>query len=442
MTLDREDDVEADIDTDGHEEREEGEPDLTGWERLLAQVRADALDCLQSNVAVLADRWHGPGTHLALGATWGFRTGADSGVDGGVERPPAERLAEAARALGLRGAQRWRTTDETLLRRAARERGPLYVVGDAHLMPWLPYAGHEHMTHSFLLCAGPDDDRTTVVDAYHNDTRWGPARPGAWTLPAAETAPLFGAGVTAHLLAPAAVPEARPGQVLADNAARLDAAGPDRERYLAAARRRCTDEDAVGRLILDIWLLVRERALHEAWLRHSGLPAEAVRPMADLVGEWRALATHSYVAGRRQQRSGVWDASVPDRMADLLRREADVAHQLTRAHTQAQAPGNGGAGPEDEAVAAIRRALMEALSVDAEALDRAPHLTELPGFDSYRLVEVLDSVEHDLGRPYDPAGLSARSVRNAVSLAELFSAAATATRETAATGNAGSGVPS
>ncbi len=398
------------------------EPDRTAWERLLAQVRADALDCLQSNVAVHADRCHGPGTHLALGAAWGFGTNAD----GGFERSPAERLAEAAQALGLRVAATWpaadEITDETFLRRMARERGPLYVVGDAHRMPWLPYAGREHMAHSFLLCAGPDDDRVTIVDAYHNDTRWGPARPGTWTLPAAEVAPLLGDRVTAHLLEPADRTEAHPRQVLTDNARRLTAAEPDREHYLERARRRAGDAAALGRLVLDIWLLVRERALHEAWLRHAGLPAEAVTPMTDLVDSWRTLATHSFIVQRRHQRSGIWDPSLTDRMAELLHGEADIAGHLLRAYDSAR-PGTD-AGTDDDAVAAIRRALMEALSVDAEALDRTPTLSELPGFDSYRLVEVLDSVEHDLGRPYDPAGLSARSVRDAISLAQLFSSAA------------------
>ncbi|MGV9380425.1 hypothetical protein ACWDRB_31720 [Nonomuraea sp. NPDC003707] len=398
------------------------EPDRTDWQRLLAHVRADALDCLQSNLAVVADRGHGPGTHLALGASWGFRPGAD----GGFARSPAERLAEAETALGLRVAEIWRASDGTFPRRTAREHAPLFVVGDAHRMPWLPYAGREHMTHSFLLCAGPDDERVTVVDAYHNDTRWGPARPGTWTLSADEAGALLGDratdgatdGATAYLLEPAHVTDVPPGRVLAENAARLSAAEADRERYLERARQCVKDPGTLDRLVLDIWMLLRERMLHEAWLRHAGLPAEAVGPMGDLVDRWRALATQSYVAQRRRQRSGVPDPSLVDRLAALLRDEAEVARQLVRAHA--------GAGDDagDEAVAAIRRALMETLSIDAEALDRAPTLSELPGFDSYRLVEVLDSVERLLGRPYDAAGLSARTVRDAVSLAELFPPAA------------------
>ncbi|GAA3698169.1 hypothetical protein GCM10022224_075190 [Nonomuraea antimicrobica] len=387
------------------------EPDRTDWQRLLAQVRADALDCLQSNLAVVADRRHGPGTHLALGAGWGFQPGAD----GGFERSPAERLAEAETALGLRVAETWRTSDGTFLRRMAREHDPLFVVSDAHRMPWLPYAGREHMTHSFLLCAGPDDDRVTIVDAYHNDTRWGPARPGTWTLPADEVGALLGDCATAYLLESAHVTDVHPGRVLAENAARLSAAEGDGERYLKRARQCVKDPGTLDRLVLDIWMLLRERMLHEAWLRHAGLPAEAVGPMGDLVDRWRALATQSYVAQRRRQRSGVQDLSLADRMAALLRDEAEVARQLVHVHAHA------GAG--DEAVVAIRRALMETLSIDAEALDRAPTLRELPGFDSYRLVEVLDSVEQLLGRPYDAAGLSARTVRDAVSLAELFSPA-------------------
>jgi hypothetical protein len=383
------------------------EPDRTEWARLLAHVRADALDCLQSNLAVVADRCHGPGTHLTLGAGWGFQPGAD----GGFERSPAERLAEVEAALGLRVAETWRTSDEAFLCRMAREHGPLFVVGDAHRMPWLPYAGREHMAHSFLLCAGPDADRATIVDAYHNDTRWGPARPCTWTLPADEVGALLGDRATTYLLVSSYVPVVHPGRVLAQNAARLSAAEPDRERYLDRARQ--CDSGTLDRLVLDIWMLLRERMLHEAWLGHAGLPAEAVGPVGGLIDRWRTLATQSYVAQRRQRRSATPDPSLADRMAALLRDEAEIARQLVHA----------GAGTEDEAVVAIRRALMETLSIDAEALDRAPTLSELPGFDSYRLVEVLDSAERILGRPYDAAGLSARSVRDAVSLAELFSTA-------------------
>jgi hypothetical protein len=37
-----------------------------------ASAWARALDCLQANLAVLADRHHGPGTHLRLGARLHF----------------------------------------------------------------------------------------------------------------------------------------------------------------------------------------------------------------------------------------------------------------------------------------------------------------------------------------------------------------------------------
>ena len=63
-------------------------------------VRAELLDCVQSNLAVLADRHHGPGSHLALGAVLRFtpRPGPD-GLP--TVEPSADSQLAAVADIGL-----------------------------------------------------------------------------------------------------------------------------------------------------------------------------------------------------------------------------------------------------------------------------------------------------------------------------------------------------
>lgn len=372
------------------------------WDHLLTTVRAESLDCLQSNLALVADHFHGPHTHLALGARWGFEPDPDTGL----AKSPDRRKAEARRTagVGLTAAG----TGGANLRRVVADEEPLYVLGDAHSMSWLPYFGHEHMTHSFLLCAGPDDDHVTVVDAYHNDTPRGTARPGRWVLPVTEIDAMLD-GAIGHLPERVATSPPNLPTTLIDNARRLLDAAPVIEDYLTTTRGNAADPEAVARLVLDIWSLGRERALHEHWLRHAGLPAASIEPVTVLVGRWRALATQSYVALRRTQRGGAVEPRLIDQLEDVLRSEADIAGRLAVAH-----------GTADEALTAVRCALQDLLEIDSTTLDRALSLRDLPGFDSFRLVEVLDLVEHRLGRQWNPAALSAESLRDAASLARLF----------------------
>ena len=145
------------------------------WAAALHALQTDALDCIQTTLALVADQLHGAGTHLALGRRCRFpiRRG-----DGDVQVQPTleERLDEATELLGLRIAEPEGPMDGPALRRHLALNGTLDVVADAYDLPWVPYAGHRHMSHSFLLEAG--DGEYTVVDAYQNDTQWGPAGPG------------------------------------------------------------------------------------------------------------------------------------------------------------------------------------------------------------------------------------------------------------------------
>ena len=111
------------------------------WEPALRGLRAEALDCLQTTVGLLADDVHGTGTHLGLGSRWPFPTLRRDGV---VRLRPTlqDRLDDAAELLGLRVAAPQGPTDGQGLRRQLEVAGSLYVVADAYDLPWVPYAGH------------------------------------------------------------------------------------------------------------------------------------------------------------------------------------------------------------------------------------------------------------------------------------------------------------
>jgi len=373
------------------------------WETALSGLHADALDCLQSTLALIADEAHGADTHLALGARVRFPTRHRDGAIH-VQSSLPERLDEAVDLLGLRIAAPHGPVGAPHVRRRLAEAGPLYVVADAYDLPWVPYTGHRHMSHSFLLEEGPAG--YTVVDAYHNDTEWGPARPGAWTASTeALDAALSGGALTTVVEAGPTPPQIDRATVLAQNAARAQAAAPDIEGYVFAVRTRMDRPEVIERLVLDVWLLGRERLLHAAWL--GGHPAAA--EVAASAEAWQRLAAQSYLAMRRALRGGPRSDAVLDDMAHQLHADAALVTRL------AVMPVTG----RDSVVRVVRDALRHTLEVDDHAIDRVDSLRALPGFNSFRLVDIIDQIERRLGVRM-PADASANDLFDLNGLCRLF----------------------
>lgn len=378
------------------------------WESVLNGLRADALDCLQTTLALLADHAYGTGTHLALGVHWRFPARESSTV-GHLQPSLPERL-EQAKPLGLSTTPSRGPIDTRELRARLAADGTLCLVGDAYHLPWVPYAGHRHMPHSFLVELGASG--YVVVDAYHNDTEWGAARPGAWTLDADGMDRAIMGGALAVTVEPGALGPAAPdpSAVLAANAERARTAGWDIDRYVATVRRRTDRPEAVERLVLDIWLLGRERLLHSVWLADH--PA-AARTAAH-AQEWRHLAAQSYLAMRRARAGRQFSPTVVDELGRQLHADAELAAAL--------------APPGGTATGAVARAVLDALQrtlrLDEQTIRRAGTLRALPGFDSFRLVDVIDQVEHRLG-VHLPADLSGDQLRDVDGLCRLFADATT-----------------
>lgn len=395
-----------------------------GWEPVLDGLRAAALDCLQSTLAVLADRAWGTGAHLGLGQDWRLPDTA-AATGGHLQVSLLDRLAQANR-IGLSSTPPHGITDPAELRTRLATGTPLYIVADAYDLPWVPYAGRRHMPHSLLVSASASGAGPyIIVDAYHNDTEWGEARPGAWRLSGPTFDRVFGNGAVAVTIEPAAADVVSPAKmaILAANAARARIAGEHIDGYHAAVRRRAGQPGAGQQLVLDIWVVSRERQLHAYWL---GAEPAADPAAADLAARhathWRSLATRSYVAMRRTGGAYLGDGLVDDIARQL---HADAALAIDLAGTASPASENHALGASlDRAVArAVLDALRHTLGLDEPTIRGAGTLRDLPGLDSFRLVDVIDRIERQLGVRL-PADFTGEHLRDVDGLCRLFAHAA------------------
>ncbi|MDY0816378.1 hypothetical protein [Kitasatospora purpeofusca] len=363
----------------------------------------ELFDCLQVNLALLADRWHGAGTHLGLGATLRFTPVI--GADGlpTVARTVEQHLADARSALGIEVRSLHRTSGAAGI--------PLtegcYVVADAYHLPWVPYFRRRHLEHSFLAeTGGPDGpdgvigasgpDGVSVVDGYHNDTPWGSARPGLWTLSAQD---LLAAVPGPALVAELAPATGGPGAV----AATADLAGPEAvDAYVDAYARHPDRNAALGRLTLETWFLARSRRLHAAFLAESGAAPDSA---ADAhVRAWGALTEQTYLAARRVERGRTEPPGLLPRLREQLHADGAVLGPAPAAPAV-----DGAAGPSAATGAELRGAVAgvaaAVLGTAVGPLLAGQSLAEVPQFSSFRIVEIIERLEEELRFEFDAADL-------------------------------------
>ncbi|RKN77515.1 acyl carrier protein [Streptomyces klenkii] len=352
---------------------------------LPATVDWPLFDCVQVNLALLADRLHGAGTHLNLGAVLRFRPAPGLGGLPTVERSAEEQIADAAPALGLT-VQDLRTTAAGESVRPAPGR---YVIADAYHLPWVPYFGQRHMDHSFLLETAADGS-AVAVDGYHNETPWGSARPVSHPLSPAQLAAAVPGPALVATLGPAGGPltAPRPGLDLADE--------ETTDRYVAAYAEHPDRAAALDRLTLETWLLARSRKLHARFLTARGLLADlaAEEEAAAHVKAWESLAESVYLAYRRVERGRPEPRELSTRLAGQLRRDREV-FGTAEPRTPQQGPDDRPAVPAAlrERVAAVAAAV---LRTDPAALLDGQPLAAVPGFTSFRVVEIVERLEREL----------------------------------------------
>jgi len=250
-------------------------------------VNGELFDCVDVNLALVADRWHGAGTHLRLGHRLSFRPGAGPHGLPSVEPEVDGQITEACAALGL----------------SPQGTGLRYVLADAFGLPWCPYFAQKHLTHSFLV-----EDDGSVTDAYHNDTPWGPARLVTGhhgTVPA---------GARTWWLSPA------PLGPVPDPVVEIDA--EEVSRYVKAYATHPDRVAALDRLTLETWLLARQRRLHAAY---RGLDVD------DHLSRWDSVVEHTYLAYRRVARGRAESPDLFARLEEALRADAVVFADLRSA---------------------------------------------------------------------------------------------------------------
>lgn len=383
-------------------------------------IDTTALDCVQVNAAVLADAAHGPGTHLRLGARPRFAPRVPHpGRLPTVEQPPPEQIRSMEQPLGLTlEAGPTVTRGEELLRLLPEDGSPLYVVADAHRMPWLPYHGHQHMDHSVLLRSVEGGARVEAVDAYDNETPYGRAEPVVCVLERAEVATLFDGSpaipVTVCHAPPALTDVPRTLEDNAREAARLledDAAG----RYTAAFRDHPDQSEACNALLLETWLLNRSRRLHAAWTARS-LPGSALaRATAEQAAAWDALAGQCYLAVRRVQRGRPAPPHIHTTLTELLRADARFAVEAAR-------PGTGGAMHHQPAQVreTVVDTVADVLGTHRETVAAIDDLSRLDGFASFQMVETVERLEDAYNVQFAPGDLEPAALRRVGGLVDLI----------------------
>ncbi|MFF5019731.1 acyl carrier protein [Streptomyces sp. NPDC001165] len=352
-------------------------------------VHAAELDCVQANLAVMADHFHGIGTHLRLGAETSFRPRTADGEGGlpTIEPTLQEQLDRAVRLLGLTVREhRHAVTGAELMALAERSKGPLYVVADAYHLPWVPYHGRQHMAHSLLLSRA--DGAVLITDAYRNATAWGEAVPGQWRLSPEEFAGAVPDGAEMVLFGGGALPTPPdPAAEPADPAVL--------RRYTDGYAEHADRAQALGRLCLETWLLARSRRLAVRYRTALGLPMPA--GTEDWLKSWEALCGQVYVAFRRIGRGHAEPPGTLERLTELLSQEAEfLPGGPPRTVT---ADGDSALREEIAGIAA------DLLKTDPRALLAGLAFHQAPDFSSFRVVEIVERLEAALGVEFDAADM-------------------------------------
>lgn len=278
---------------------------LASCEQFLPIVDSAHLDCICDAIALLLAQVGIAAVREPFAADWRFELVADERELPRLDLPPTDLADRLARRTGYTLSwQPLRSVDDALPRwhELLAQNRPVILVGDAFYLPWVPYSGHEHMDHGFVLEGLQDGAVARLVDPYENSTEWGRAVPQTVTVPLAALAPAVTGGRWAALTRTGEPEPVDVAVQLAENARAADDA--DLRRFVDAHR--AVDEPALANLTLSTWLLARNRALHGLWLADVapaldglGLADLPERFGRDVTPAWRRAAEASYLALRR-----------------------------------------------------------------------------------------------------------------------------------------------
>ncbi|MFB0840126.1 hypothetical protein ACETK3_19245 [Arthrobacter sp. E44] len=201
-------------------------------------------------------------------------------------------------------------------------------MGDAYDLPWVPYFGHEHMQHGFVV-VGVEGSTLRVVDPYDNVTRWGRAVPVTVRVGLHEVERALTAGSWATLEEVGRRRDVSVADIVARNCKVMssDATADNVRRFLTSYDE--LTRESLQNLTLQTWLLTRDRELHSRWLfdvANVYPPADDLaRVLADqVVPQWKKAQELSYIALRRAE-GGKSVPNVQEELRIVLRNEIHLA---------------------------------------------------------------------------------------------------------------------
>jgi Butirosin biosynthesis protein H, N-terminal len=269
---------------------------------LLDRVDSADLDCVSDNVALLLAHAGVADVRTPFALDWRFDLRDRPGGLPRLDLPPARLPELLAERTGF--TLEWQPVGPLAAavaewREALAAGEPVLAVGDAFHLPWVPYQGHKHLDHGFVV-ERLEGGIAHVVDAYDNVTQWGRAEPLATTVPVDDLAVALDGGRWTLLTR---VGDPRPldlAERLAENAAAILEAEADGSYRRFVDAHGEPDEPTLDNLTLQTWLLARNRSLHARWLTgREGLGDLAERFEREIVAAWRRAAETAYMTLRR-----------------------------------------------------------------------------------------------------------------------------------------------
>jgi hypothetical protein len=299
----------------------------------------ELLDCVAVNLAVLLRHVGAEDSRSPFACQWCFAFPPETGELPVLEHRPLLTVIAEQSGYRMRDLELPEDRLGDRLAEVVTEAGPVLLLGDAYDMDWVPYHGHVHMEHSFIVDGVSSDGRwAEVADGYVNRTEWGDAVPCRARVAVAELIDICSRSEAGCIRAGVLEPAVSSGPVDAAAWLRRNAdamCGPEAansfERFVDRSRLAGDDMPArFDQFVLACWLVARARALHARWLASlTGDPAGLLPPgfaaafMDTVAGSWRKAMEFSYVAGRRVRQG----RAMPPAPFDIVASQAAPAEQ-------------------------------------------------------------------------------------------------------------------